>query len=156
MTITARTFIWLGLLIAVFAWAGLAILVWNVPPTGGPLTLFFAFAFLGVMGSFQVLLSVVQRLRGLDEPGRLLRQSLLAGVTAVVLLLLQYFEMLTPVTGGAALVLALILEVLIRQAWRGVPAQAVAPPRAKAHTMASQSSRGPKRSQRSRGARRKT
>lgn len=148
MTITNRTLIWLGVGVALFAWGGLGILLGSVPPATGPLILFFGFAFLAVASTFLIFLALWQHSRGVPTVGSALRRSLLAGTVAVILLGLQYARLLTLMIGGAVVVLALIVEVLIVQLWRRQPSPPSTPPRG--HTMASQA---PRRSRSNRRAR---
>lgn len=142
MTITVRSLIWIGLLLAMFAWAGLGILVSSVPPAPGPLALFFAFVFLAVTGTALFFLALFRYTRGVDGAGASLRQGVLLGAVALVLAALQYVRLLTPVTGGAAFVLVLLLEILSRQIGRR--SSVSSPPSSRGQTMAAHSSRGPR------------
>ncbi len=145
MVITTRTLIWLGLIVALFSGAALAIVVWNVPPSTGPLILFFALAFLTVTGLAQVVIGIFQHVRGQDRPARALRWSVQVGLAATALLVLQYFDMLTFITGGAVILLSAILEILFYLARPSPPPRASGPSRKSTHTLASQRPRGPAR-----------
>ncbi len=145
MIITTRTLVWLGLLVTLFSGAALGIIVWNVPPSTGPLILFFVLTFLTVTGLVQSFIAGFQTVRGFDHPARALRQSIQIGLAVTVLVILQYFDALTFITGGSVIVLSIVLEILLRMAKPTPPSPSFGSPQRSTHTMASQSSRGVKR-----------
>lgn len=114
MTLTTRSLFWLGLLISALGWASTAIVVLFVPPSGPTVFLLLECVFFAISGLTMAFLALTFRLRGSERPAQALREGMLAGLFAVSLLILQYFELLSVEIGaGMALVLLLFEGVLL-------------------------------------------
>ncbi len=112
MVITTRTLLWGGLVVALFAWTSIAVLVGFSPPQWWNVLLFLELLFVGVTALAVVLLALVFRVRGREQPARVLRMSVLVGGVVVVLSSLQYLRLLEWTTGVGVVLMALLLEGL--------------------------------------------
>lgn len=141
MTLTTRSFLWIGLLVALLGWASAGIVVFFVPPSGPTVVLLLELLFFGVLGIALTVLALIYRLRNQDKPGRVLREGVLIAFFVVCLLALQYFELLSPEIGAAIALVFILFEGLM--VYRERPPKPASP---EAATSAPSRPRGRKRS----------
>ncbi len=113
MVVTSRTLTWLGLTILFITGVTLGILVMNAPPAPALIALFIGYLGMATFGLVMTMTGLFQHLRGRSDPGGILRESALAGIVAVVIITLQYQELLTWPLGLVILLAAIIVEISV-------------------------------------------
>ncbi len=148
MVVTTRTLTWMGIIITLISAVTLGIIVLNAPPTPPLIALFIGYLGLTTFGLFTTGHALIQHLRGRTQPHGILRRSVIAGITVIILVVLQYQGLLVLPLSLVILLMAIVIEITIYLYLRRraqVTTSSSASRGSTSHTVSSHTRKGPKK-----------